>query len=369
MSITQKFFELLQIAIGTREQFTEMPSRADWVLLLNLARKQTLVSVTFHALQKLHKEGQEVEIDETTFVDWYGNYAETLRRRNELEGVCADLSKMLQNNGFDSCILKGQGMQQFYPAFLSRQSGDIDCWTLPHGGEHLSLKKRRKIVYTFVERLQGKTHVVYHNSPLHIGKYEVEIHYTPSWFFSPMHNARLQRFFEQQWKKRKRTEQGYCIPSIEMNVVYILQHIYRHLFGEGIGLRQCLDYYYVLKEANLKEDDKQKLQETLQSLGMLRFAGAVMYVLQSVFRLDAEDAICEVNEREGRFLLREMLIAGNFGKYDPRIRRDRRKTNFKRFIGHVGRNFHFLAHYPSEVLWTPLWKIRHFCWRKINGYL
>lgn len=36
------------------------------------------------------------------------------------------------------------------------------------------------------------------------------------------------------------------MPMTSFNVIYILSHLYRHVFTEGIGLRQLIDYYFVL---------------------------------------------------------------------------------------------------------------------------
>ena len=36
------------------------------------------------------------------------------------------------------------------------------------------------------------------------------------------------------------------IPTVEFNIILQLTHIYSHLMNEGIGLRQLVDYYYVL---------------------------------------------------------------------------------------------------------------------------
>ena len=42
-------------------------------------------------------------------------------------------------------------------------------------------------------------------------------------------------------------EQGeIAIPMVEFNLIFQLTHIYAHLMNEGIGLRQLVDYYFVL---------------------------------------------------------------------------------------------------------------------------
>ena len=93
-----------------------------------------------------------------------------------------------------------------------------------------------------------------------------------------------------------------------------------------------------------------------------------MYVEQEVFGLQKEYMICEPDEKAGRFLLDEIMRAGNFGKYDPRIREAHSGGMVKLYIKNVTRIFGMVSYYPSEVLWSPFWKIGHFVWRKVKGY-
>ena len=102
------------------------------------------------------------------------------------------------------------------------------------------------------------------------------------------------------------------VPTLAFNRVYILLHIYRHLFFEGIGLRQILDYYYVLLQG-MTETEKSDFIFVLKSLRLLKFAGALMYVMQRVFGLEDKYAFVTPNTKLGRFLLKEVMIAGNFG--------------------------------------------------------
>ena len=37
-----------------------------------------------------------------------------------------------------------------------------------------------------------------------------------------------------------------AIPTMAFNVIYQLTHLYHHFFDEGIGMRQIIDYYYVV---------------------------------------------------------------------------------------------------------------------------
>ena len=154
-------------------------------------------------------------------------------------------------------------------------------------------------------------------------------------------------------------------PTVYFNSIYMLAHIYQHLFQEGIGLRQLMDYYFVLRQFQKvsKFQEVSEINAVLKEFGLTRLAGAVMWVLKEIFALPEEQMVCKPDEEEGRFLLNEIMQAGNFGKYDKRIERNGAK-GLNLLIKHTKRNMHFLTHYPSETLWSPIWKIWHWVWRK-----
>ena len=81
---------------------------------------------------------------------------------------------------------------------------------------------------------------------------EVEVHYRPSFLQCFWHNRKLQKYYEREKEEQfshrvMLGEQGkIAIPTVEFNLIFQLTHIFSHLMNEGIGLRQLLDYYYVL---------------------------------------------------------------------------------------------------------------------------
>ena len=152
------------------------------------------------------------------------------------------------------------------------------------------------------------------------------------------------------------------VPNAAFNRVYILVHIYRHLFAEGIGLRQLLDYYFVLQQG-FTESEREETLRMLRSLGMMRFTRAVMWMLQEVFGMPDRYLLTSPDAKEGRFLLDEIMLAGNFGKYDERMQRAAGEGTFRWGLRKVLRNFRFVRSYPSEVLWSPIFKVWHLFWR------
>ena len=329
------FFELLQIAIGNRKELTRPLTDDEWASMYGICEKQALLGIAFAGVERLPNE-QYPPFD--VLAEWVHD-AQVAKDRNErLNKECEALTRRLERDGFGSCILKGQSNQVNYPEHLRdyRTAGDIDVWVMPKGKETLSLNRRRRAIMKYVMAKVGDQRVIYHHVDFPIMDTEVEIHFTPSWMKSPFHNLRMQKYFEHEWNNIEKTDYGFYIPSASLNVVYQLTHIFRHLFNEGIGLRQIIDYYFVLRkfEGLVVRDERvgEKCLEQIERLGLKKFASAVMWVIQEVIappqvsqHSDAKDwqkhcpwMICKPNEKEGRFLLSEILQAGNFGKHDER---------------------------------------------------
>ena len=355
-SMTCLCFELLQIAIGNRAEFSRTPIESEWLGIYAWMQKQALTGIAFLGIEHLPKEQKPPR---RLLLEWYVQTEQIKKRNAELETEALGVVNKFLKDGFQSVVLKGHGIARLYPRGYYRISGDIDLW---FGAE-------RRDVERYVRKLVPDGRFLYHHVDfMPRNGTEIEIHFTPSWMSGYDTNKALQRFFKTHAgqlfdKVQKPTNYTELpIPSLGFNRIYILVHIYRHLFGEGIGLRQLMDYYYVLQQGFTEEERIETLR-VLSSLNMLRFTKAVMYVLQTVFGMQDRFLLMEPNEKEGRFLLNEIMQAGNFGHHDTRIKRITNESSVHVFYRRVKRNFRFLRSYPSEVLWTPFFKIWHFCWR------
>ena len=238
------FFEFLRFCIGTVQEVPSSLKGADWRVLYAMARKQCLVGVLFDGIKRLPAD---VGIDKGLLFQWMAQN-QTLRKANaRLDKAAVEVSEWFEKRGFRTCVLKGQGNSLFYPPGMERTPGDIDLWV--DGGD-------RKVV-SFVRSLSPDEKVCYH----HIGfpEYngvEVEVHFRPSFLFCFRHNRRLQGYYErvmdeQFAHKVKLGGQGeVAVPKAEFNLIFQLTHIFTHLMNEGIGLRQLLDYFFVLKNTD-----------------------------------------------------------------------------------------------------------------------
>lgn len=340
--INNLFFELIRVAIGNRLCLSHTPSAAEWTLLYDMAKKQSLVGICFAGVQRLQKQRPP----EMLFLQWMGMAAKIQQRNETLSKQCAELQGKFSDCGVRSAVLKGQGVASIYsePLTTLRQSGDIDLW--------VDAPKEKVVELARKTRSEDKA------SYLHVGAHffkdtEVELHYRPTYMRCLWHNKRMQEWCESH-KEFKNLEIGaesleIVVPSDEFNVVYLLSHIYRHLFGMGIGLRQLMDYYFVLVNINYHQIDINcSMNSTLQHLGLDKFAGAVMYVLKEVFGLEREYMICEPDEWRGKALLECVMESGNFGKgQKPMPTWLRKMKQWSKLV----------VMYPSETLSDPIFRV------------
>lgn len=357
------FFQLLQQTDAPRPALERPAAEAEWQETLSQARRQTLTGIMFATVSRL-PDGQRPP--RGVLLQWFAESERIRAAARRVNRRAAELTARFAQEEVRSIVLKGQGVAMLYPDPLLRMPGDIDLWP----------DAPRATLFARLRRRFPMQAAVYHNmSCPFFPDVAVEVHFTPSWMNRPCANRRLQRFFRReaaaQRVRRIPLPEGageICVPTDAFNRVYLLVHIYRHLFGEGIGLRQLMDYHYLLL-AGCTDDERRATLHDLSQLGLAGFARAVMYVLHRVFATPADRLLTAPDEREGRFLLREVMLAGNFGHHDPRNRPSAGEGDLRRFFRLCGRNLRFLRYHPGETLCTPLFKIWHRLWRLRHGYV
>lgn len=316
------FIELIQVALGQREKLSCSPSNKEWADLFAISEIQSITGVTFLALEQLHKQEQRPPFN--LLCAWIG-VSEQIRRKNEqMNNEAVLLTKLFENEGHKTAILKGQANALLYTNPLSRQPGDIDIWV--SGGKEKVLQTLQRL--NLVEGKLAKydttedTTETYHHIHLPTNKngIDVEVHFRPSsGNLNPFTNYRLQNYLNNEIDRaRTLVDDGFYVPSVRFALVMQLAHIQRHLLTEGVGLRQLMDFYYLLKSDSRKE--RMEVMPWLRKCGLSHMAGAAMWILKEVFGLEDEFIIAPFDEERGRMALSIVMAGGNFGKYIPNTR-------------------------------------------------
>ena len=439
------FFAFLKYCLGYKGNMSRVIAGMNWQELYSFASKQALLGLCFEGIERLGEEYPEElkrnPIGRELLMTWMGK-AQQIRRQNmKVNAVASKLFSMLREDGMRCCVLKGQGNALIYPNPYSRTPGDIDVWVNA---------SREEITDYAKTHFEIGDDIRFHHLETSFDGVPVELHFFPGIMNNPIYNARLQKWFKRnadlQCSNVVSLPDGIgeiAIPTTAFNVVYQLTHLYHHFFDEGIGMRQIIDYYYVvcdfykvyqnsskitpslftIKEGSTSYPDPLTLrgeggnrptrcseplrskdggpskvspdctewdrlaiegdnsagsatavtssaftaldvvQRELKSLGLWKFAGAVMFVLHEVLGLSEDKMIVPVDEKRGRLLLAEILDGGNFGRHFTKYAGFTHQSMGKKYFLKIWRNMHFVRYYPAEALCEPLFRTWHFFWR------
>ena len=347
------FFELLLVNTNARKALHRSYTEEEWNDALVIAQQQAIEGVLLSAIERLPDNQRPPKM---VLLQWIGSVQMLEPYSIKIAEASDCVVKYFRENGFACNILKGSAVARYYPQPERRQSGDVDVWV--DGG--------REKIYDFARKFDkdGKLYGVnYHHIHFHLlDEVHIEVHIWPSFLSSPLRNRRLQMF-----SNLHRPSMDTDYPSLAFDRVFILLHCYRHMCDDGVGLRQIMDYFYVLKQG-FNEDDKADAVNWIKQLGMRRFARGLMWVLKDYFGLEEKYLLLDPDEKEGRFIMREVLLTGNMGHSDSR-NWGSKETALSRFFFNLRRDCYLAGHYPHEAIWQPFFSIWLYFWRLSKGLL
>ena len=345
-------FELTKVALGHQDRLSVEPNIEEWISIFRLVKKLEITGLLYHGIEILTKNGQKPPRD--LCYQWF-KFSDFIRKRNQfLDIKSQELLTMLSNEGIKACILKGQGIACYYPNHLKalRLCGDIDIYA----------NCERERIDAFAQKL-GKNDISWSYRHVEVklpNKLVVELHYRIESFFNPFKNRRFQHFVLQNEEQVFCQEGNLVTPSLTMYLFYALLHIYNHIISSRIGIKQVIDYYFLLKAAKGEFGhfaQGESLIDVLERFKMMRFTAGIMWILQEVAGLEREYMLCDPCKKEGRFLLDQIIIPDAEEKIsDPH--KKVKDTNVLSFI--FKRSTQVLCHYPSDAIWIPVW----FLWQR-----
>lgn len=377
--INELFFELIRVAFGNQGCMSRVPSAAEWQMLYDMAKKQSLVGICFAGVQRLQK--QEQTPPELLYLKWMGMAAKIQQRNEIVSKRCKDILDIVNKAGFKAFLMKGQcnaGLYELRGERLElsklRQSGDIDIYV--DGG--------REKVLEFVQRTAPTSTI--NEIELEYSCFDdadVDMHYSLPKMRHPFRNKKLNEYLlswiEANYTNYRKIAEGVAVPCpvFEYDVVFQLEHIYRHFISEGVGLRQIMDFYFLLFSAPVCFNHE-AVKKSVDDIGLTEFACGLMWVLETVFNpmeLETWNKNTEAaskmlwmpSEKDGRMLLNEILLSGNFGKQDARMKGlYASKWNTFWMVNMKTVRFWRFDHWAW--FWSPVWRGYHFIWKRINGF-
>lgn len=302
--------------------------------------------------------------------------------------ICRRACETHERNGFYSCVLMPR-FEQVRDERLEVRGGDprdidILCWSKDKRDG-----KRTIVEYVNFQYVSSTKHIKPKVVRQHVdwksGHIPIDVQLRASLLNNPWYNKRYVT-----WRREmlERTSKSPCVGRlgelpVEFYVVYQLLHLYKRFFCEDLRFGHLLEYYYTLKTLSLlslhresarhpqspcvggevrdkgleDRDERLEVMRVIENLGMRKFAGAVMYVLQTVFAMPDEYLLCKPDVRHGSFVLKMTNLAGEYGRAYERTRTLSHLGKIGRYLYWIKRNRPFITQYPSEMLFETYRKI------------
>lgn len=347
--------ELLGAGAGTKERFCAKPADAEWRWLHAEAVRQSVVGLAFAGLEHVQAASQGADDPGNTTdiiakppTDLLMRWAmeeQRLRALNaKFDAEARRLTELFESLGLYSVILKGQGNAMLYPEAAPRTPGDIDIFVEGGKCEVLKVLRREGL-------LDEHDTPSYHHAHMKMGKSGIiiEVHYRPSSGLStPWRNCRFQRILNEEIRKSQMTDKGFRVPTATFNLLMQLAHIQRHFINSGIGMRQIIDFCYVLENAH--NDDVERCRRLLSGFGMKRVAQAVMWIASEKLGFTFSSHFANPSQRWGEMLLAHIVNDGNFGQFAE----SEGYTFVHRIAVEQLRKLRLMPMCPSEVVWGEL---------------
>ena len=321
-------FEVLQIALGSRERVTAIPSGEEWLSLYRSAMEMGVCGIVYRGVMRMKEREAEdcEELDEVLFLKWTGRAMRGMERNREIERETAKVVGLFEGKGYEAMVLKGSALLRYYPEELAqyRGTGDIDVWV-----RKKKEGKQQPEVYDYVRSIFPEAKGGY----LHIDfpafrETNVEVHVRPCYLNNPWRNRRLQQWAEGlDFKHLKEDETRLAT----FNAVFLLIHIFKHYLKGEVNMKQLLDYYMVCR-CIVTGNQRQEVKDLLGTFGVLGFYNRLMPVIDYLF--------------EG---------ASPLSKESDSLRKDILTQNpvTKSMTHKIARFVRLSFHYPSEVLFWP----------------
>lgn len=321
----QQFFELLRSALwGTSVDEAWFTSDVHWGEILSLADRQAVLGLIGEAVATLP---DKLQPDRQKRYRLHLYRVRTAQMHERLNTVLAEVLQRLAEAGIPAVLLKGQGVAQNYLCPELRACGDIDLYVGP-----AHYRQACRLMESWYEAgaddRESEKH--YHFTRRGV---EIEIHRYVQVQYNPWINRRFQHWTAEQlgssgcglriWHQKG---VDVCLPPVQFDALYILDHLSHHYVSSGVGLRQLCDWVRFL-HVHHAELDRTRLQDDLRRLHLMRYWQVFGVLAVDLLGLSSE-AFPFYSPRFRTVALQSLdfiLQVGNFGRFSEygRTRRPR----------------------------------------------
>ena len=324
MTTIELFLKLVRNALWqTEEKLPEELSANMATNILRGGREQGLSGLVIDALLR-----NKVRMPEEQRLECVVMLMEVRQSHEEAKEGLRRLKELFDNRRINYVVVKGLVVGAYYPDPTLRASGDIDYYcdaqNFPKAQEAV-----REVWGIDADANGSQCHIHYDYKDV-----IYEGHFALTRFHSKRTDRYWQRIIDEDFNKNVNLNNNDNVNgatvdvdgmevrtlSPTMHALYVFVHLYSHLLGNGVGLRQFCDMAVMLHTCH-EEIDYDRLHEMLRTLGMERAFRAVGSILTDSLGMQQQDLGYELTDRDRRYAQRLFAIVryrGNMGHYNKK---------------------------------------------------
>lgn len=352
---------LLRAALFGEKLDASAFAEADWNRIFRMADMQTVPSLVLDGMAMLPPSVIGLSLDDK--LTRFGKMqrmecTNALHRR-----VIIKIDKALRAEGIPAVFMKGQTVALRYPNALHRTPGDIDFVVAPQDFQRTMavMEKIGKVNHDLVHE---------HHGMAWVDGVTIEPHYKVHNYQRPSTDHAMQEMFASVFPARLTLADvdGYEVPVFPptFESVFLISHMVNHVYEEGLGLRQVVDYAMFLSKCADKIDWELH-HEWLHRMRMERawriFTCICVGYLGLPLPSQVESFSCQERKWAAR-LVDDILRVGNFGRGEYVFQHRGLADAFRNYRWVAKRCLRLGFVCPSEARWWMISKVTRFLWKK-----
>lgn len=362
--VQQQLLSVIKAALWGSKPDVALFKDVDWNALIHLADIETVTGLMLDGLALLPSELQP---DEDTVMLLAGKQNKYTQHNQVHRDTIVQIDKKLKENGIAAVFMKGQVTGLRYPQPLHRQPGDIDFVV-----SRDDFSKTLDVLETIGK--VDRTLVHEHHGMAWVNGVTIEPHYKVHNYQRPFTDEAMQEMFGEVFPDKLITAyiDGHKVnvfpPTFES--VFLVSHMVNHVYEEGLGLRQVIDYAMFLDKCADKVDWLLH-DEWLYKMRMQRAFRIFSCICVTYLGLPLPSKIEPFSYQEKEWagkMMEDILTVGNFGRGKYVFYHNGWKDALRNYRWVFNRCIHLGFVCPSEARWWVISKFTRFFWKKKEAH-
>lgn len=272
--MTAEFCDLMRLfrcAVHGEKEIEPISSDAERVL--KLSERQGVWTVVFPVVKKLYEKDESI-LTKEQFAKYNHRFINNISVELRRKYAVRSMLEMLEKNGVNCCILKGEVLAELYAVPETRVSSDTDILLDDPSLEERVCEIMEEHNFEVMERPSTSNHAMCRSSATGL----VEFHLTM--YDELMEDVWFNMLHKKREPQRKHVlADGSTITTLGYTdgAIYVTLHFIKHFLSEGVGIRQLMDVLLYLRKYKDKIDTA-RFKQTMKELRYDRFLKTCMAV-------------------------------------------------------------------------------------------